>query len=119
MLQGGVGLPQGSAALRHGSNIPPLPHSEPLRYSARPASRAGLQPSLMRTAVFSIISPNYRHAARVLMASAQRHHPEWDRFVLLVGGAATSGSESFTTVQLEDLPLPNPRPFCFRYSILD
>src|SRR5258706_3590970 len=103
MLQGWVTLLRGSAALLHGSNIPPLHNSEPLRYSARPASRAGLQSQLMRTAVFSIISPNYRHAARVLMASAQRHHPEWDRFVLLVGGAATAGDESFTTVPLEDL----------------
>ncbi len=73
----------------------------------------------MRTAVFSIISPNYRHAARVLMASAQSHHPGWDRFILLVGGEATSGDEPFTTVPLEDLPLPNPRQFCFRYSILE
>ncbi len=73
----------------------------------------------MRTAVFSIISPNYRHAARVLMASAQAHHPEWERFILLVGGAPTSGSEPFTTVPLEELPLPNPRQFCFRYSILE
>ncbi|HXA16116.1 MAG TPA: glycosyltransferase [Thermoanaerobaculia bacterium] len=73
----------------------------------------------MRTAVFSIISPNYRHAARVLMASAERHHPEWDRFILLVGGAATSGGEKFTTVPLDDLRLPNPRRFCFRYSILE
>jgi len=73
----------------------------------------------MRTAVFSIISPNYRHAARVLMASAEKHHPEWDRFILLVGGTAPSGDESFTTVPLEDLPLPDPRQFCFRYSILE
>lgn len=40
----------------------------------------------MRTAVFTIISPNYRHTARVLMASLQRNQPEWDRFVLVVGG---------------------------------
>jgi glycosyltransferase involved in cell wall biosynthesis len=75
----------------------------------------------MRTAVFSIISPNYRHSVRVLMASAAKHQPEWDRFVLLVGGAAGEDRdrESFTTVPLEDLPLPNPRQFCFRYSILE
>ena len=75
----------------------------------------------MRTAVFSIISPNYRHSVRVLMASAAKHQPEWDRFVLLVGGAAGEDRdrESFITVPLEDLPLPNPRQFCFRYSILE
>jgi glycosyltransferase involved in cell wall biosynthesis len=55
------------------------------------------------------------------MASVERHHPEWDRFVLLVGDAGGSNrdDESFTTVSLEDLPLPNRRQFCFRYSILE
>src|SRR3954467_13932220 len=79
--------------------------------------RSAPQSSFMRTAVFSIISPNYRHSVRVLMASAEKHHPEWDRFVLLVGGAAGEDRhhESFTTVPLEDLSLPNPRQFYFRY----
>jgi glycosyltransferase involved in cell wall biosynthesis len=75
----------------------------------------------MRTAVFSIISPNYRHFARVLMDSARQHHPEWDRFVLVVGEppAADRGPEPFTTVALEALALPNPRQFCFRYTLLE
>ncbi len=74
----------------------------------------------MRTAVFSIVSPNYRHYARVLMDSVRRHHPGWDRFVLLVGGDASVVEEpSFTTVALEALQLPNARQFCFRYSILE
>ncbi|HXH41605.1 MAG TPA: glycosyltransferase family 4 protein [Thermoanaerobaculia bacterium] len=76
---------------------------------------------LMHTAVFSIISPNYRHAARVLMASVERHHPEWERFVLFVGDASTGDhdDEMFTSVRLEALRLPHPRQFCFRYSILE
>jgi glycosyltransferase involved in cell wall biosynthesis len=75
----------------------------------------------MHTAVFSIVSPNYLHHARVLMASAQRHHPEWDRFVLLVGGVAdeVTADEAFTTVPLDALPLPGRRRFCFRYTILE
>ncbi|HSY52378.1 MAG TPA: glycosyltransferase [Thermoanaerobaculia bacterium] len=75
----------------------------------------------MHTAVFSIISPNYRHFARVLMASAEKHHPDWDRFVLLVGDPSTADphEETFTSVRLEALPLPNRRQFCFRYSILE
>lgn len=72
----------------------------------------------MRTAVFSIVSPNYRAYARVLMASVQRHHPDWDRFVLLVGGPP-SGEESFTSIPLDVLPIPHPRQFCFRYTILE
>jgi glycosyltransferase involved in cell wall biosynthesis len=75
----------------------------------------------MHTAVFSIISPNYRHFARVLMASVRRNHPEWDRFVLLVGGepASHGDDELFTTVPLDALALPDPRRFCFRYTILE
>jgi glycosyltransferase involved in cell wall biosynthesis len=75
----------------------------------------------MRTAVFSIVSPNYRHFARVLMASVRDVHPEWERFVLLVGGTPEQGSdeELFDTVGLESLTLPNPRQFTFRYTILE
>jgi glycosyltransferase involved in cell wall biosynthesis len=74
----------------------------------------------LRTAVFSIISPNYRHFARVLMESVRLHQPEWERFVVLVGddGAAIE-EELFETVPLDVLPLPNRRQFCFRYTILE
>jgi glycosyltransferase involved in cell wall biosynthesis len=75
----------------------------------------------MHTAVFSIVSPNYWHYARVLMASLQRNHPEWDRFVLLVGATSPSNREQepFITVPLSALPLPIPRQFCFRYTLLE
>lgn len=75
----------------------------------------------MRTAVFSIVSPNYWHYARVLMGSLQRNHPEWDRFILCVGEPPASGAdgEPFTAVPLAALPLPNPRQFCFRYTLLE
>ncbi|HXH94604.1 MAG TPA: glycosyltransferase family 4 protein [Thermoanaerobaculia bacterium] len=77
----------------------------------------------MRTAVFSIISPNYRHFVRVLMDSVRRHHPEWERFLLIVGGESQAGSrepdESLTTMSIDALPLPNPRQFYFRYTIFE
>jgi glycosyltransferase involved in cell wall biosynthesis len=75
----------------------------------------------MHTAVFSIVSANYRHYARVLMASALRNHPEWERFVLLVGApdASHDDAESFTSVALEALSLPSPRLFTFRYTLLE
>jgi glycosyltransferase involved in cell wall biosynthesis len=74
----------------------------------------------MHTAVFSIVSPNYRHHARVLMASVRRNHPDWDRFVLLAGATSPGTREDdFTTVLAEALPLPNPRQFFFRYSLLE
>jgi glycosyltransferase involved in cell wall biosynthesis len=71
----------------------------------------------MRTALFTIISPNYRHFARVLMDSARRHHPEWERFVVLVGDA--DGDETFTTIPLHALPLPDAQRFRFRYNVLE
>jgi hypothetical protein len=73
-----------------------------------------------RTAVFSIVSPNFRHYARTLMASVRRHQPGWERFVLFVGtGEASCGEENFTSVPLETLPLPSARQLCFRYTLLE
>jgi len=78
------------------------------------------RPFFMRTAVFSIVSPNYRHYARVLMDSVSRHHPEWDRFVLIVGETAPSRErEAFTTIDLDALQLPHAAQFCFRYTLLE
>lgn len=72
----------------------------------------------MRTAAFSIISPNYRHFARVLMTSLAKQHPDWDRFVLFVGGDAKS-EDAFESVSLDALDLPHPQQFCFRYTLLE
>lgn len=74
----------------------------------------------MRTAAFSIISPNYRSLARLLAGSLEQHHPEWDRFVLLVGRENPgSDHEPFTTIPLEALSLPHLPAFTFRYTILE
>ncbi len=75
----------------------------------------------MHTAVFSIVSPNYWHYARVLMGSVRQQHPEWDRFLLVIGEspAAKDEEEPFATVPLEALSLPNPRQFTFRYTLLE
>jgi glycosyltransferase involved in cell wall biosynthesis len=72
----------------------------------------------MRTAVFSIIAPNYRHFARVLMASLREQQPDWERFVLIVGDGLP-GEELFTSVPLDALPLPDRRRFLFRYTLLE
>lgn len=68
------------------------------------------------------------------MASAERHHPEWSRFVLLVDrthspaghapgdarqDAPSASGEAFTAIPLDALSLPDARRFCFRYSILE
>lgn len=75
----------------------------------------------MRTALFTIVSPNYRAFARVLMASAVRHQPGWDRHVLFVDSADVPrlDDEPFEAVSLRALALPSPRQFCFKYNILE
>jgi len=74
----------------------------------------------MRTAAFTIIAPNRRHYARVLMASLTQQQPAWDRFVLLVdAGSAMTPEPGCTTITLDALSLPRPRPFTFRYTILE
>src|SRR5689334_13466376 len=74
----------------------------------------------MRTAVCSIVSPNYRPFARVLMSSVRAQHPEWDRYVLVVGGAGSVGeTEPFETVAIDSLGLPDIADFTFRYTLLE
>lgn len=54
------------------------------------------------------------------MASLRDAHPDWDRFVLVVGGTASNaGDEAFIEVPLEALPLTDARKFCFRYTLLE
>lgn len=74
----------------------------------------------MRTAAFTIIAANRRHYARMLMASLARHEPAWDRVVLLVDpGPSVAAEPGCTSLTLADLPLPQPRAFTFRYTILE
>jgi len=60
----------------------------------------------LRTAVFSIISPNYRHYARVLMESVRRHQVEWDRYVLLVGDDGAAIDEELFEIASTDPERP-------------
>src|ERR1051325_593650 len=53
------------------------------------------------------------------MASVAKHHPDWERFVLIVGGRADGDGEPFTSVSLDALPLPHPQKFFFRYTMLE
>ncbi len=76
----------------------------------------------MKKAVFSIVSKNYLHFARTLMASLAVAHPDWLRYVLLVdeiSGDFDPTKEDFNMVDVLDLPLPELKKFIFRYSILE
>jgi len=71
---------------------------------------------------FTIVSKNYLHFARTLMESVRAHHPDWQRLVLLVDenrGELDLRKEPFETIEIGDLPLPDPRKFYFRYTILE
>lgn len=75
-----------------------------------------------RTAVFTIVSKNYWHHARVLMASLAKVHPGWERYVLLCDGndgEIEPDKEMFEVTPLETIGLPEFRKFCFRYTILE
>ncbi len=73
-------------------------------------------------AVCTIISKNYLPYARVLMRSVAEHHPELERFVLLVDevdGYFDPKAEPFTLVALSELAVPNLVGLCFRYTLLE
>jgi glycosyltransferase involved in cell wall biosynthesis len=74
------------------------------------------------TAVFTVVAKNYLPYARVLMRSVAKHHPDWRRFVFLVDrvdGYFDPSAEDFEIVLSSDLPIPNPRWFHFKYTIME
>jgi len=78
--------------------------------------------SMARVAVCTIVSKNYLAYARTLLDSVARHEPGWERFVLLVDTVDESvprEPDRYTLLPVEGLPLPDPRAFFFRYSILE
>src|SRR5215210_7314116 len=75
-----------------------------------------------RDAACTIVSKNYLSYARVLSRSLAEHHPELERFVLLVDdvdGCFDPAAEPFTVVRLEDLAIPNLAGMCFQYDVLE
>ena len=75
-----------------------------------------------RTAVFTIVAKNYLAYARTLMASVKAVHQTWERFVLLADradGFFDTSAESFRTVEIRALPIPDRNAFFFRYNLLE
>ena len=72
--------------------------------------------------VFTIVAKNYLAAARTLMASVRRWHPEFLRFVVLVDridGCFDPEKEDFQIIASEDLDIADSKWFHFKYSILE
>lgn len=55
------------------------------------------------------------------MHSVAAHHPDWDRYVVLIDppGRSVEDEERFTLVSLASLALPEPLRFAFRYTLLE
>lgn len=74
-----------------------------------------------RTCIFTICSRNYLHAARTLLSSVARFAPAADRVLALCDEAngIDPVREPFEILPIEQLPLPAPGRFLFRYTVLE
>lgn len=74
------------------------------------------------TAIVTIVSNNYLHFARTLMQSVAQHHPEADRFCVLVDSDLShvkALSQEFYHLELDQLGLPEGNNFLFQYNVLE
>ena len=81
---------------------------------------ASVQPK--RLAIFTICSNNYLPFARVLFASARRHHPQAALFLCLadrIAGPPDPGDSAWTAVAAETLAIPDFASLAFRYDIME
>ncbi len=72
--------------------------------------------------ICTIVAKNYLAQARSLTESFLEHHPEGRVFVLLVDrpdGYFDPEAESFTTVLVEDIGIPQFEAMIFRYNLLE
>ena len=70
----------------------------------------------------TVVAKNYLARARVLVGSLRRQHPEVRVYVLLVDepeGCFDPAEEPFIPLFLDDLDLPRPREFRFRYDVVE
>nr|WP_315475489.1 glycosyltransferase [uncultured Undibacterium sp.] len=77
---------------------------------------------MKKQAIVTIVSNNYLHFARSLMQSVAKHHPNADRYCVIVDtdlSYASELKEEFTTLTLSQLNLPFGDEFTFQYTILE
>ena len=76
-----------------------------------------------KSAILTIVSNNYIHFARTLMESVKVHEPGNDRYVLVVddpvASEARDDSHLYSLITLDQLDLPAPSQFLFRYNVLE
>ncbi len=76
---------------------------------------------MSKTCFFTIVSNNYRHFARTLVASIRAHDPDVDAFVAICDGplAASDPRDAYTEISIRELGLPQFDRFAFQYTILE
>lgn len=81
--------------------------------------RAG---GVSKTAIFTIVSNNYRHFARTLAASVHAHDPTLDVFLALCDDplpGPRDARDAYTEIGIRELGLPRFDRFSFQYTILE
>ena len=77
---------------------------------------------MSKTCFFTIVSNNYRHFARSLVASVRAHTPDVDAFVAICDGPPATPDPrdaAYTEIPIRDLSLPQFDRFTFQYTILE
>ncbi len=74
-----------------------------------------------KTCFFTIVSNNYRHFARTLVASVRAHNLDLDAFVVACDDAfeGRDTRDDYTELSIRDLGLPKFDRFTFQYTILE
>jgi len=75
-----------------------------------------------QTAIVTIVSNNYLHFARTLLQSVAAHHPDADRYCVIVDRDLAPAHElahEFNTIALEQLALPDGQDFLYQYTVLE
>jgi len=76
---------------------------------------------MSKTCYFTIVSNNYRHFARTLVASVHAHSPEVDAFVAICDDPLPGGDprDAYAEISIRELGLPKFDRFTFQYTILE
>ncbi|MCC7325797.1 MAG: glycosyltransferase [Burkholderiales bacterium] len=76
---------------------------------------------MSKTCFFTIVSNNYRHFARSLVASVRAHDPDIDAYVAICDEplVAPDSRDAFTEIPIRELGLPQFDRFTFQYTILE
>lgn len=105
-----------------GLRAPLSVRSEPRSVESQARVESPPSPETDHSAACTIISKNYLAQARVLADSFKRHHPDIPFYVLLadrLDGYFDPHSERFNLVDIDELEIPDPDRFRFRYTVIE